>query len=112
MHIEIAIARDPEFDLLEDRDDLALLWDLRVAPQFRRRGVASALLAAAEQWACARACRVLKVETQNINAPACRFYAACGFALRHVNTSAYEGLPDEIQLLWCKQLVGFHARPG
>lgn len=108
----VVIARDPDVGLLEGREDLAVLWDLRVAPLFRRRGVASALLAAAEQWACARACHVLEVETQHINMPACRFYAARGFALREVNESAYKGLPGEIQLLWYKCLVEYSAPSG
>jgi hypothetical protein len=47
---------------------------------------------------------VLKVETQNTNAPACRFYARHGFELRVVNRAAYPTLPDEIQLFWYKDL--------
>jgi GNAT superfamily N-acetyltransferase len=108
----VVIARDPDVGLLQGREDAAVLWDLRVAPPVRRRGVASALLAAAERWAHARACRVLDVETQQINVPACRLYAARGFVLREVNESAYEGLPGEIQLLWHKSLVESNAPTG
>lgn len=108
----VVIAREPDVELLEGRDDLAVLWDLRVAQRFRRRGVASGLLATAEQWARARGCRVLKVETQQVNVPACRFYAARGFVLRAVNDSAYDGLPDELQLLWYKRLGESGAPPG
>jgi GNAT superfamily N-acetyltransferase len=96
--------RTPGLMMLEGRSDLAVLWDLRVAPHARRRGIAAALFAAAEDWARARGCRWLKVETQNINVPACRFYASRGCELGGVHRFAYPELPDEIQLLWYKQL--------
>jgi GNAT superfamily N-acetyltransferase len=97
--------KSPEVRLLEDRDDLALLWNIRVAPAARRQGVGTALFRAAEAWAAARGCRELKVETQNINVPAGRFYARMGCTLRGVDRLAYKILPDEIQLLWYKNLV-------
>jgi GNAT superfamily N-acetyltransferase len=98
--------RTPGLDMLEGRDDLAVLWDIRVAPEARGRGVGSALFRAAEAWARARGCRQLKVETQNVNVAACRFYARQGCVLTSVHRDAYPGLPDEIRLLWYKDLVG------
>jgi GNAT superfamily N-acetyltransferase len=65
--------RTPGFPMLEDRHDLAVLWDIRVTPQARRQGVGSSLLGAVEAWARTRDCRQLKVETQNINVPASAF---------------------------------------
>jgi len=94
----------PGCEMLEGRSDLAVLWDIRIAPEFRGRGIGAALFRSAELWAAARGCRQLKVETQNINAPACRFYARQGCVLGVVNPHAYLELPDEIQLLWYKQL--------
>ena len=91
-------------DMLEGRRDLAVLWDLRVAPEARGRGVGSALFRAAEAWARAHGCTELKIETQNINVPACRFYAAQGCILGAANRLAYPELPDEIQMLWRKDL--------
>jgi hypothetical protein len=44
------------------------------------------------------------VETQNSNAAACRFYARQGCVLLAANRGAYVELPDEIQLLWYKEL--------
>jgi ribosomal protein S18 acetylase RimI-like enzyme len=98
------VARDPAVDLLDGRDDLARLWDLRVAAEFRHRGVASALLAAVEERANAQDIRTLIVETQDINVPACRFYARQRFVLGAVNRGAYPDLPNEVQLLWYKPL--------
>ena len=97
--------RTPALSLLDGRSDLALLWDLRVALGVRRRGVGSALFAATEQWAAARGCRQLKVETQSINVPACRFYASRGCELGGVRRFAYPDLPEETQLLWYKDLA-------
>jgi GNAT superfamily N-acetyltransferase len=90
--------------MLDGRDDLAVLWDLRVSPATRRHGVGVALFAAAEDWARARGCTQLKVETQNVNVPACRFYAAQGCELGAIDRFAYPEFPEEIQLLWYKQL--------
>lgn len=90
--------------MLEDRRDLAVVWDLRVSPEHRGRGIGSALFKAAEDWATARACKHLKVETQNINVVACKFYASQGCVLGSFNRFAYTEFPDEIQLLWYKKL--------
>jgi GNAT superfamily N-acetyltransferase len=100
-----AVARDtPSLDMLEGRSDLALLWDIRVAPSARRHGVGSALFAAAAAWAASRDCVQLRVETQNINVAACRFYAQRGCVLQAVHPGAYPELRDEIQLIWVKEL--------
>jgi hypothetical protein len=73
--------------------------------------VASALFAAVETWARSRGCFQLKVETQNTNVAACRFYAHEGCVLRTVRKGAYPDLPDEVQLLWFKDLQDDFAHP-
>jgi GNAT superfamily N-acetyltransferase len=90
--------------MLEGRRDLAVLWDLRVAPEARGQGVGAALFQAAEAWAAARGCRQMKVETQNVNVPACRFYASQGCVLGAIHRFAYPELPHEVQLLWYRDL--------
>jgi GNAT superfamily N-acetyltransferase len=77
----LVVAGTEGLEMLENRADLAVLWDLRVDHDQRRQGLGRALFAAAEGWARARGCRWLKVETQNINVPACRFYAGQGCIL-------------------------------
>jgi GNAT superfamily N-acetyltransferase len=94
----------PGLEVLERRRDMAVLWDIRVSPQTRGIGVGTALFKAAEAWSIARGCRQLKVETQNINVPACRFYAKQGCVLRAIHPRAYREFPDEVQLLWYKDL--------
>jgi ribosomal protein S18 acetylase RimI-like enzyme len=92
--------------MLGGRDDIAVVWDIRVARSERGAGVGSALFRAAEDWAVARSCGWLKVETQNINAAACRFYQKMGCTLGGIDRFAYPDLPSEVQLLWWKELPG------
>jgi len=96
--------RTPGLRLLEGRDDLAVLLDIRVEARLRGRGVGSELFVAARAWAQEQGCRHLKIETQNINVPACRFYARQGCELRAIQPHAYPELPDEVQLLWYSDL--------
>lgn len=91
--------------MLEDRGDIAVLWDIRVAAEARGQGVGMALFQAAEEWAVTQRCRRLKVETQTINVPACRFYAKQGCVLGAIHRFAYPDFPDEAQLLWYKDLA-------
>lgn len=95
----------PGLHLLEGRRDLAVLWDIRVAPEARGHGVGAALFRAAAAWAAARGSRQLKVETQNVNVPACRFYARQGCVLGSIHRFAYPALPHEVQLLWYRDLA-------
>jgi GNAT superfamily N-acetyltransferase len=96
-------------DMLEGRQDLAVLWDLRVRPESRRAGVGASLFAAAETWAGSRGCRWLKVETQNINVAACRFYRAQGCVLRSLDRFAYAEHPEETMLVWYKEIAARFA---
>ncbi|MHB1517467.1 MAG: GNAT family N-acetyltransferase [Acidimicrobiales bacterium] len=93
-----------EVRMLEGRADLAALWDLRVLPEVRHTGVGSHLFRAVEAWARERSCSDLKIETQNINVPACRFYRQMGCTLGGIHRFAYTERPHEAQLLWFKHL--------
>ena len=95
---------DPQVVLLRDRGGLALLWDIRVAPNMRHRGVGRALLQAAERAATERGASAMRVETQQVNVAACRFYHRNGYVLERMISDAYPNLPSEIQLLWLKTL--------
>ena len=100
-----AVAFDtPGLDMLAGRKDMAALIDIRVDPAFRGQGIGSALLEQAAEWACGRGCRLLKIETQNNNVPACRFYAKRGCELGAIMRYAYTDYPDEVELIWYKQL--------
>ena len=95
----------PGLNMLRGQNDLAVLWDIRVQPAFRGVGVGTALFQRVERWAMARSCHRLEVETQNINVPACRFYARQGCQLGMINRLAYADLPGEIELLWYKAVL-------
>jgi GNAT superfamily N-acetyltransferase len=100
-----AIAYDTQnVFMLEERKDVAVLWDIRIHPNFRGQGIGAKLFQYVIDWARDRGCRYLKSETQNINVPACRFYSKQGCALGSINRYAYTDQPDEIQLIWYKEI--------
>lgn len=107
----VIAARTQGIELLDGRDDVAVLWDLRVRPDLRGHGIGSALFATVEWWAAARGYVRLKIETQNNNVAACRFYASRGCRLVSIDASAYPEFPEEIRLIWQKDLA-LSARGG
>ena len=99
------LAFDTEaLNFLEGRNDLAALWDIRVAQDFRGLGLGAKIFERTESWSRERGCALLKIETQNINVAACRFYASQGCRLGSINPYAYRDYPDEVQLIWYKDL--------
>ncbi|MFW5904394.1 MAG: GNAT family N-acetyltransferase [Candidatus Saliniplasma sp.] len=104
----VIIAYDTEgVNMLSGRDDLAAVWDIRVRPEFRGKGVGHKLFQKAVQWAKERHCKLLKVETQNINIPACKFYFKEGCRLGNIDRYAYseeENLSHETMLIWYLEL--------
>lgn len=99
-----AVAMDtPGVHMLEARTDLAVLWDIRVRPDARGRGVGRLLFWQAVDWARTMGSHQLKVETQNVNVGACRFYARQGCRLGSIHRYAYAACPEvahEAMLLW------------
>jgi GNAT superfamily N-acetyltransferase len=94
----------PGVFMLEGRLDLAVLWDIRIHPAHQRKGIGSQLFEAAEVWALAKGCRLLKIETQNVNVPACRFYQKQACVLGAINAFAYPDIEGEICLMWYKNI--------
>ena len=95
--------RLPKVHMLQGRDDLAVLWDIRMHPDYKRKGIASGLLDRAAQWARKQGCKQIKIETQNNNIPACRFYAARGCHLGAIDRYGYAHAPrvaHETMLIW------------
>ncbi len=66
--------------------------------------VGALLFDAVEVWGALHRCRELKIETQNTNVAACRFYASRGCTLQQANRGVYPELPLEIQLIWTKTI--------
>ena len=92
----------PELHMLRDREDIAVLWDIRVRPDHRRSGIGTALFGEAAKWSRERNCKYLKVETQNVNVPACRFYVRQGCLLGEIDRFAYSEprVAHEAMLVW------------
>ncbi|MEW6522703.1 MAG: GNAT family N-acetyltransferase [Bacillota bacterium] len=61
--------------------NLVRVWNLIVHPGHQRRGIGTALMAAAQAWAGSMGARGLYVETQTTNAPAIAFCRALGLDL-------------------------------
>ncbi len=94
----------PNVYWLEGDVGIAALWDIRVHPDHQGNGIGTKLFESACAWAKQKDCRLLKIETQNINVPACRFYMRQGCTLGGINRFAYADLPDEVQMIWYKKL--------
>lgn len=89
-------------EITEGRDDLCILWDIRVDDAYKRRGVGDALFGMAVDWARAQNCRLMKMEAQNNNVPACNLYVKHGALLGEISEYAYEELErqKEVMLVW------------
>ena len=85
------------------RADLAVLWDIRVHPNHKHKGIGTALFQYTAQWAEAQGYGQLGVETDGSNIPACKFYAKMGCALGGILKHGYSGVPEVAEyplLLW------------
>lgn len=95
------IAHDTHgINMLEGKSDLAVLWDIRVDPAYRGYNIGSKIIGEVKKWAAGNQCNRLKIETQNINAKACRFYVKQGAELTGFNRHYYKDHPEEIQFIW------------
>lgn len=95
--------RTPGVHMLEGREDLAVLWDIRVREDYKRQGIGQGLFDRAAAFAREQGCSQLKIECQNNNVPAIRFYHRQGAVLGALDTHAYYSEPqyrDEVQLIW------------
>lgn len=85
--------------MLEERSDLAVLWDIRVRDEYKHQGIGQELFNMAKEYAKSNGFRELKVECQNTNPAAVNFYRKQGMVLRSVNENAYPDYPNETQLI-------------
>ena len=79
--VGVVDGRQVSYISLRDGLSAHTLWvtDLVVAPQVRRKGVASALILSAEEWARKQGYRRLVLEAQSKNLPAIRLAEKLGF---------------------------------
>jgi len=95
--------RTEEINMLAGRDDLAVLWDIRVDGDYKHQGIGQALFDMAVKWAREQWLVQMKIECQNNNIPAVKFYHKQGAVLSAIDEYAYYREPElrhEAQLIW------------
>jgi len=62
----------------------------------------------ATKWSRTHGCTQMKIETQNVNVPACRFYQRMGASLGEIHRHGYAAVPavaHEVMLNWYLDLT-------
>jgi len=97
-------SRDKEVNMLAGRDDLAVLWDIRVDDSYKHQGIGQTLFDMAVEWSRDQGLTQMKIECQNNNVPAVRFYHKQGAVLAAIDEYAYYNNPyvfeHETQFIW------------
>ena len=97
------VTRTKEINMLSGRDDLAVLWDIRVDDAYRHQGIGQALLDMAMKWSREQGMVQMKIECQNNNIPAVNFYHKQGAVLCAIDEYAYYNEPEyrhETMFIW------------
>jgi ribosomal protein S18 acetylase RimI-like enzyme len=84
--------------LYRSNSDLARMYSIGVAPQFRRRGLARLLAAAAETAAKRRGRRAIRLEVRADDRGAVRFYQSSGYQHFGKHRGYYGGDVDALRL--------------
>ncbi|MCY9545163.1 GNAT family N-acetyltransferase, partial [Paenibacillus alvei] len=84
-----------------------LIWELRVSSEYRRRNIGTALMNQVVEMARENGLRAIRLETQNYNVPAIKFYNQCGFMIEGIDLSFYTNTDvenGEVALFLTKKL--------
>ena len=96
-------SRDKNVNMLSGRDDLAVLWDIRVDEFYKHQGVGQALFDMAVNWSREQGFVQMKIECLNNNVPAVKFYHKQGAELSAIDEYAYYKESEyrhETQFIW------------
>ena len=102
-------SRDKNVNMLSGRNDLAVLWDIRVDEAYKHQGIGQVLFDMAVDWSREQGLVQMKIECQSNNVPAIKFYYKQGAELCAIDEySAYNDYADynspefrhETQFIW------------
>jgi len=96
-------SRTKQVNMLCGRDDLALLWDIRIDETHKHQGVGQTLFDMAVNWSKEQGLVQMKIECQNNNVPAVNFYHKQGAVLCTIDEYAYYSEPEyrhETEFIW------------
>lgn len=88
------VSRTKGINMLDDRSDLAVLWDIRVDDAYKRQGVGQMLFDLSKSWSREHHHKQMKIECQNNNVQAVKFYHKQGAILSKVDEYAYYNDPE------------------
>jgi ribosomal protein S18 acetylase RimI-like enzyme len=90
----------PGVNMLKGRNDLAVVWDLRVDGNYRGLGIGSKLIEACRLEAKSKKCTEINIECQNTNVRACNFYNKHA-KLDSIKFGEYDGeYAQDVQFIW------------
>lgn len=93
----------PNLNMLSGRDDVCILWDIRVIDGYKHQGVGQKLFDMGIKRAKEDGYKQMIIECQNNNVPACKFYHKQGAVLSKIDMYAYfleEDCKNEVQFIW------------
>lgn len=96
-------SRTDNLNMLDGRNDLSILWDIRVNDDYKHKGIGQKLFDLAVNWSKSQGFKQMKIECQNNNIPACKFYQKQGAVLSKIDEYAYYkdvSIRDEVQFMW------------
>ncbi|MBP3522943.1 MAG: GNAT family N-acetyltransferase [Clostridia bacterium] len=97
------VGKTDGLNMLYGREDACVLWDIRVADEYKHNGIGQKLLDMGVLAAKKDGYQQMIIECQNNNVPACKFYQKQGAALSKIDMYAYYLEPEvrnEIQFIW------------
>ena len=96
-------SKTKEVNMLDGRDDMSVLWDIRIDDRYKQQGIGTKLFAMAVERSKSNGFKQMKIECQNNNVQACKFYHKQGAVLGKIDEYAYYKdieAKDEVQLIW------------
>lgn len=95
----VVVTHSPKVHMLEGDMTNAVLWDIRVATKYQKRGFGSLLFQKVVLFAKKMNTKQLLIETQNNNPKAITFYEKQQAKIYKINKGYYKDLPKEDQII-------------